>query len=102
VQITIEMAGRELISMQSPYLARQLLVWKVVPTLTSKSVEIYLSMVSAKQHNDTRVYPSSGHGLYIKQGCARGALLRCTVVLVEGSYKQGGRGGEASRSLRID
>jgi hypothetical protein len=27
-------------------------VWKVVPTLTSKSVEIYLSMAGAKQHND--------------------------------------------------
>jgi hypothetical protein len=24
------------------------------------------------------------------------------MVLAEGSYKQGGRGGEASRSLRID
>jgi hypothetical protein len=28
-------------------------VQKVVPTLTSKSVEIYLSMADAKQHNDT-------------------------------------------------
>jgi hypothetical protein len=28
-------------------------VWKVVPTLTSTTVEIYLSMAGAKQHNDT-------------------------------------------------
>jgi histone deacetylase 1/2 len=28
-------------------------VRKVVPTLTSKSAEIYLSMAGAKQHNDT-------------------------------------------------
>jgi hypothetical protein len=28
-------------------------MWKVVPTLTSKSAEIYLSMAGAKQHNDT-------------------------------------------------
>jgi hypothetical protein len=47
----------------------------------------------------TRVYPGSDHGPYVQQGCARGVVLRCTVVLAEGSYKQGGRGGEASRSL---
>jgi hypothetical protein len=35
-----------------PYLARQLSVQKVVPTLTSTSAEIYLSMAGAKQHND--------------------------------------------------
>jgi hypothetical protein len=29
------------------------LVQKVVPTVTSMSAEIYLSMVGAKQHNDT-------------------------------------------------
>jgi hypothetical protein len=28
-------------------------VRKIVPTLTSKSAEIYLSMACAKQHNDT-------------------------------------------------
>jgi hypothetical protein len=50
VRITIEMAGGKLIfSTRSPYLAHQLSVWKVVPTLTSKSAEIYLSMASAKQ-----------------------------------------------------
>jgi hypothetical protein len=53
VRITIEMAGGKLISTQFPYLARQLSVRKVVPTLTSKSAEIYLSMAGAKQHNDT-------------------------------------------------
>jgi hypothetical protein len=30
-----------------------LLMRKVVPTLTSTSAEIYLSMASAKEHNDT-------------------------------------------------
>jgi hypothetical protein len=50
VRITIEMAGGKLIfSARSPYLARQLSVWKVVPTLTSKSAEIYLWMAGAKQ-----------------------------------------------------
>jgi hypothetical protein len=52
VRITIEKAGGKLISAQSPYLVRQLSVRKVVPTLTSKSTEIYLSMAGAKQHND--------------------------------------------------
>jgi hypothetical protein len=33
-----------------PYLARQLSVRKVVPTVTSKSAEIGLSMADAKQH----------------------------------------------------
>jgi hypothetical protein len=39
--------------MQLPYLTRQLSVRKVVPTLTSMSAEIYLSMAGAKKHNDT-------------------------------------------------
>jgi hypothetical protein len=47
------MAGGKLISAQLPYLACQLSVRKVVPTLTSKSADIYLSMAGAKQHNDT-------------------------------------------------
>jgi hypothetical protein len=59
-------------------------------------------MAGAKQHNDTGFYPGSGRESYIQQGCAQGAVLRCTVVLVEGGYKRGGRGGEASRSLRFD
>jgi hypothetical protein len=45
VQITIERAA--------PYLACQLSVQKVVPTLTSTSAEIYLSMAGAKQLSDT-------------------------------------------------
>jgi hypothetical protein len=54
VRITIEMAGGKLIfSAKSPYLARQLSVQKVVPTLTSMSAEIYLSMAGAKQLSDT-------------------------------------------------
>jgi hypothetical protein len=53
VRITIETAGGELISAQFPYLARQLMGRKVVPTLTSRSDEIGLSMVGAKQHWDT-------------------------------------------------
>jgi hypothetical protein len=76
-------------------------VRKVVPTLTSKSAEIGVSMVGAKQHYDT-VYPGSGRGSYVQQGCARGAVLQGTVVLVEGSYKRGGGGGGASGSLRVD
>jgi hypothetical protein len=38
---------------QLPYLARQLSVWKVVPTLTSTSDEIYLLMAGAKKLSDT-------------------------------------------------
>jgi hypothetical protein len=75
-------------------------VRKVVPTLTSKSTEIYLSMVGAKQLV-TQGLSWFRPGLYIQQWCARGTILRCTVVLAEGSYKRGGRGGRASRSLRF-
>jgi hypothetical protein len=84
-----------------PYLARQLSVRKVVPTLTSKSAEIYLSMAGAKQLV-TRGLSWFQPGPYVQQWCARGTILRCTVVLAEGSYKRGGRGGRASRSLRFD
>jgi hypothetical protein len=49
VCITIERAGGKLIFSAVPYLARQLSVRKVVPTLTSKSAEIYLSMEGAKR-----------------------------------------------------
>jgi hypothetical protein len=54
-------------SAQSPYLARQLLVQKVVPTLTSMSAEIYLSMAGAKQLDDTSfiLIPA---GPYVQQG----------------------------------
>jgi hypothetical protein len=101
VRITIEMGCGKMIFSTLPYLAHQLSVRKVVPTLTSKSTEIYLSM-AVPSNTMTRVYPGSGRGPYIQQGCARGAVLRCIVVLAEGSYKQGGRGGKASRSLRFD
>jgi hypothetical protein len=67
-----------------------LLVWKVVPTLTGTSAEIYLSMVGAKQHKDTGVYPGSGHGPYVQQGCALGAVLHCTVVLAKGATSVAG------------
>jgi hypothetical protein len=53
VRITIEMASEKLIFSAATYLACQLSVWKVVPALTSTSAEIYLSVVDAKQHNDT-------------------------------------------------
>jgi hypothetical protein len=75
-------------------------VWKVVPTLTSKSAEIYLSMAGAKQLV-TRGLSWFRPGSYVQQWCARGTILRCTVVLVEGGYKRGGRGGRASRSQRF-
>jgi hypothetical protein len=65
VRITIEMAGRKLISAQLPYPPRQLSVRKVVPTLTSKSAETYLSMVGAKQHNETGL-SCSGRGSYVQ------------------------------------
>jgi hypothetical protein len=48
------MAGGKLIFSAIPYLTRQLSVRKVVPTLTSTSTEIYLSMASAKQLGDMR------------------------------------------------
>jgi hypothetical protein len=71
VRITIEMAGGKLILAQFPYLACQLSVWKVVPTLTSKSTEIYISMAGAKQHSDTGfiLVPAAG------RTSSRGALM---------------------------
>jgi hypothetical protein len=39
-------------------------------------------------------------GPYVQQWCARGTVLLRTVVLVEGGYKRGGRGGLASMSQR--
>jgi hypothetical protein len=78
-------------------LQRHVSVRKVVTTLTSKSVEIYPSVAGAKQLGDTRFILV---GSYVQQRCARGIVLRCTVVLVEGYYKRGGRGGWSSRSQR--
>jgi hypothetical protein len=68
-----------------PYLARQLSVWKVVPTVTSTSAEIYLSMPDAKQLGDTgfilvpagAVCPAgvcSRHCIALHRGACRGAL----------------------------
>jgi hypothetical protein len=71
-------------------------VRKVVPTLC---VEIYLSMAGAKQLV-TRGLSCFRPGPYVQQWCARGTVLRCTVVLAEGGYKRGRRGGRASRSQR--
>jgi hypothetical protein len=93
-------AGKLIFSARFPYLARQLLVWKVVPTLTSKSAEIYLSMAGAKQLV-TRGLSWFQPGPYDQQWCARGTILRCTVVLTEGGYKRGRRRGRASRSQRF-
>jgi hypothetical protein len=86
VWITIEMAAGKLIfSARSPYLAHQLSVQKVVPTLTSKSAEIYLSMAGANQLSDTGfilvlagdVRPAvvcSGHYIALHCSACRGGL----------------------------
>jgi hypothetical protein len=58
-------------------------VWKIVPTLTSKSAEIYLSMAGAKQLV-TLGLSRFWSGPYVQQWCARGTILCCTVVLAEG------------------
>jgi hypothetical protein len=87
VQITIKMAAGKLIfSARFPYLARQLSVRKVVPTLTSKSAEIYLSMAFAKQLV-TRGLSWFRSGPYVQQWCAQGTILRHTVVLAEGATR---------------
>jgi hypothetical protein len=64
-------------------------VRKVVPALTSKSAEIYLSMVSAKQLV-TLGLSWFRPGPYVQQWCARGTLLRYTVVLAEGATSEVG------------
>jgi hypothetical protein len=85
VRITIEMAGEKLIFSTIPYLARQLSVRKVVPTLTSMSTEIYLSMDGAKQPGDMRfilvpagaVRPAGGcswHCIALHRSACRGEL----------------------------
>jgi hypothetical protein len=72
---------------------RKVSVRKVVPTLTSKSAEIYLSMAGAKQLV-TLGLSWFRSGPYVQQWCARGTILCCTVVLAEGGYKRGERGGQ--------
>jgi hypothetical protein len=83
------------------YLSRQLSVRKVVPTLTSMSVEIDLSMAGAKQHDDMSfiLVPAVG------RTSSKGRSKHCIVShrgACRGGYQRGGRGGEASRSLRFD
>jgi hypothetical protein len=76
-------------------------VRKVVPTLTSKSAEIYLSMAGAKQHNDTDLS-------WFRSWAVRPARVRSgrCIALHRGAYRgelQARRERrEASRSLRFD
>jgi hypothetical protein len=90
---------------EGPYLARQLSVRKVVPTLTSKSTEIYPSMAGAMQLGVTRfiLVPSgavrpagmcSGHCIALHRSACRGVLqarrerrlvLQVPEVLIEAS-----------------
>jgi hypothetical protein len=72
-----------------PLPARQLSVRKVVPTLTSMSAEIYLSMAGARQLV-TRGLSWFQPGLYVRQWCARGTVLCGTVVLAEGATSKAG------------
>jgi hypothetical protein len=74
-------------------------VRKVVPTLTSRSAEIYLSMAGAKQLVTLGFILVSAEAVH-PAGVCSGTILRCTVVLAEGGYKRGRRGGRASRSQR--
>jgi hypothetical protein len=97
-------------------------VQKVVPTLTSKSVEIYPSMAGAKQLGDTRfilvpagaVRPAgmcSGHCIALHCGACRGVLqarrerrlvLQVPEVLIEASANIGVNvGGERVRAVRL-
>jgi hypothetical protein len=50
---------------------RQLLVRKVVPTLTSTSAEIYLSMAGAKQHDDMGFILVPAVGLMSSRGALK-------------------------------
>jgi hypothetical protein len=105
VRITIERASGADLQREGPYLARQLSVRKVVPTLTCKSAKIYPSMAGAKQLDDTSfiLVPSgavrpavvcSGHYIALHHGACRGALqarqdrrlvLQVPEVLIEAS-----------------
>jgi hypothetical protein len=102
VLITIEAAGGGVDHSDAPYLACQLSVLRLVQTLTSK--------MRCDRTLDGRCKAIRGHwfilvpavGPYVQQTCARGAILQCTVELVEGGYKRVGRGGKASKSLLGD
>jgi hypothetical protein len=74
-------------------------VRKVVPTLTSTSAEIYLSMAGAKQLDDTRFILVPAGAVRPAGVCSRHYICVAPRSL---SYKRGGRGGEASRSLRFE
>jgi hypothetical protein len=85
VRITIEMARGKLIFRALSPTWRKLSVRKVVPTLTSMTVEIYFSMAGAKQLGDTRfilvpagaVRPAgvcSRHSIALHRGACRGGL----------------------------
>jgi hypothetical protein len=85
-----------------PHSSTKLSVRKVVPTLTSKSAEICLSMAGAKQLV-TRCF------ILVPAGAVRPAMV-CSGHYIElyrsacrggGGYKRGGRGGRASRSQRF-
>jgi hypothetical protein len=67
-------------------------VRKVVPTLTSKIAKIYLSMAGARQLV-TRGLSWFRSGPYVQQWCARGTVLRGTVVLAEATSKAGEEAG---------
>jgi hypothetical protein len=75
-------------------------VRKVVPTLTSTSTEIYLSMAGDKQLDDTSFILVPARAVRLAGVCSRHCIaLHC--VLAKGAYKRGGRGGSTSRSLRF-
>jgi hypothetical protein len=100
-----EVLWKLIFSVKLPYLAHQLSVRKVVPTLTSKSAEIYPSMAGAKKLDDTSfvlvlagaVRPAvvcSGHYIALHRGACRGVIqarrerrlvLQVPEVLIEAS-----------------
>jgi hypothetical protein len=59
-----------------------------------KSAEIYLLMADAKQLV-TLGLSWFQPGSYVQQWCARGTILRCTVVLAEGATSEAGEEAEA-------
>jgi hypothetical protein len=74
-------------------------VRKVVPTLTSKSAEIYLSMAGAKQLV-TPGFILVPAGAVRLAGVCSGHYIALHRSACRGGYKRGGRGSRASRSQR--
>jgi hypothetical protein len=74
-------------------------VRKVVPTLTSRSVEIYLSMVDAKQLV-TLGFILVPVGAVRPAGVCSWHYIALHRSACRGGYKRGVRGGRASRSHR--